>query len=104
RPPAPPLLSGANEELSPPGSTFKMVTASAALESGMTPETSLPNPAALDLPQTSSVLHNFGDEHCAGGAPRITLAEAFTESCNVTFGEIGLRLGGDGGRGGGERE
>jgi len=93
--PTQPLLSRANEELYPPGSTFKMVTASAALESGMTPNTELPNPAQLDLPQTTAVLHNFGDEHCAGGAPQITLSEAFTESCNVTFGEIGLRLGGD---------
>jgi peptidoglycan glycosyltransferase len=93
--PSQPLLSRANEELYPPGSTFKMVTASAALESGMTPDTKLPNPPQLDLPQTDAVLHNFGDEHCASGAPQITLAEAFAESCNVTFGEIGLRLGGD---------
>jgi peptidoglycan glycosyltransferase len=93
--PSQPLLSRANEELYPPGSTFKMVTASAALESGMTRETKLPNPAELDLPQTDATLHNFGNEHCAGGAPEITLAEAFASSCNVTFGEIGLRLGGD---------
>src|SRR5438552_6651094 len=88
-----PLLSRASQELFPPGSTFKLVTASAALENGMKPSTSFPNPPALPLPNSTSVLHNSGGEHGLGGAPRLTLAQALTVSCNVVFGEIGLRLG-----------
>jgi peptidoglycan glycosyltransferase len=51
-----------------------------------------PNPHVLQLPQTSSTLENFGNEVCNGGASSVTMIEAFTESCNVTFGEIGLEL------------
>jgi penicillin-binding protein A len=93
--PGKPLLSRAFQQLYPPGSTFKLVTASAALENGIRPTTSLPNPAQLTLPQTTHKLQNFGGEHCLGGAPQITLAQALTVSCNVVFGEIGLRLGAD---------
>ncbi|HXF57221.1 MAG TPA: penicillin-binding protein 2 [Actinomycetota bacterium] len=93
RDPAKPLLSRAAQELYPPGSTFKLVTAAAALESGMRPDTLLPNPPVLDLPQTVRQLHNFGGTRCLGGAPRITLAQALQVSCNVVFGELGLRLG-----------
>jgi peptidoglycan glycosyltransferase len=89
-----PLLSRAIDELYPPGSTFKMVTAAAALENGFGPDSTWPNPPVLDLPQTTATLENFGGEHCLGGASQITLAQALTISCNVVFGEIGLRLGG----------
>lgn len=88
-----PLISRASQELFPPGSTFKLVTAAAALENGVTPGTTFPNPAQLTLPTTTHKLENFGGELCLGGAPRITLAQAFTVSCNVVFGEVGLRLG-----------
>jgi penicillin-binding protein A len=91
--PEKPLLSRSSQELFPPGSTFKLVTAAAALENGMTPATTFPNPQELDLPQTTHNLENFGGEHCFGGASELTLAEAFQVSCNVVFGEIGLRLG-----------
>jgi peptidoglycan glycosyltransferase len=90
-----PLISRASQELFPPGSTFKLITASAALENEMTPGTTFPNPPALRLPQTTHELHNFGNEHCLGGAPQLTLAQALQVSCNVVFGEIGLRLGAD---------
>jgi peptidoglycan glycosyltransferase len=91
--PGKPLLSRASQELFPPGSTFKLVTAAAALENGMTPNTTFPNPPELSLPQTTHKLENFGGEHCLGGAPQLTLAQALQVSCNVVFGEIGLRLG-----------
>ncbi len=93
--PSKPLLSRASQELFPPGSTFKLVTTAAALENGMKPSTTFPNPAELDLPQTTNTLQNFGGEHCLGGAPQLTLAQALTVSCNVVFGEIGLKLGAD---------
>jgi penicillin-binding protein A len=91
--PAKPLLSRASQELFPPGSTFKLVTAAAALENGMNPNTTFPNPPSLDLPQTTHNLENFGGEHCLGGVATLTIAEALQVSCNVVFGEIGLKLG-----------
>lgn len=93
RDPNKPMVSKANQELYPPGSTFKLVTASAALENGYGPDSTWPNPPALDLPQTSATLQNFGGAHCNGGSSTITFEQAFTQSCNVTFGEIGLKLG-----------
>jgi len=88
-----PLVSRASDELFPPGSTFKLVTASAALQNGFGPDSTWPNPRELDLPLTDETLENFGGSHCAGGAPTITLAEALRISCNVTFGQVGLELG-----------
>lgn len=93
RDPDKPMVSKANQELYPPGSTFKLITASAALENGYGPDSTWPNPPVLDLPQSSATLQNFGGSHCLGGAASITLAQAMQVSCNVTFGEIGLELG-----------
>jgi peptidoglycan glycosyltransferase len=93
--PQKPLLSRAAQEVFPPGSTFKVVTAAGALENGKEPNTAFPNPPELDLPQTNNTLQNFGGEHCLGGAPEVTLAQALQVSCNVVFGEIGLELGAD---------
>ncbi len=88
-----PLLSKAIDELYLPGSTFKLVTASAALENGYTPDTDIPNPHVLHLPQSTAVLKNFGNELCHGGTPTVTMLQGFESSCNVTFGQIGLDLG-----------
>ncbi|MGH2539759.1 MAG: peptidoglycan D,D-transpeptidase FtsI family protein [Actinomycetota bacterium] len=92
--PEQPLISRAKDELFLPGSTGKLVTASAALENGVDPDgEQWPNPRVLDLPQTTNTLENFGGSHCNGGSQTVTMAEAFQESCNVTFAEIGLDLG-----------
>jgi penicillin-binding protein A len=88
-----PLLALSHQELFLPGSSFKIVTASAALENGFGPESRWPNPHRLTLPLTNEQLQNFGDDHCNGGSSQITMLEAFEESCNVTFAEVGLRLG-----------
>lgn len=88
-----PLLALSHQELFLPGSSFKIVTASAALENGFGPDSVWPNPHRLTLPLTNEELQNFGDDHCNGGASQITMLEAFEESCNVTFAEIGLALG-----------
>ena len=93
--PANPLLSRADAELFPPGSTYKLVTASAALQNGFGPNSLWDNPPVLDLPQTTATLENFGGEHCLGGVSKISLADALRVSCNVVFGEIGLKLGAD---------
>ena len=90
--PQKPLISRANDELYLPGSTFKMVTASAALQNGWGSE-DMAEPPRLDLPLTNDTLSNFGNEFCAGGAKRVTMFEAFTSSCNVIFAEVGLKLG-----------
>ena len=87
-----PLLSRATDELFPPGSTFKMITASAALENGFGTDSTWPNPHELDLPLTTGTIQNFGGEICPGGTST-TLITAFTDSCNVIFGEVGLKLG-----------
>jgi peptidoglycan glycosyltransferase len=91
--PSKPMVSKANQELYPPGSTFKLITASAALENGYGPDSTWPNPPVLDLPQSTATLQNFGGEHCLGGVDTLTLAQALTVSCNVVFGGIGLKLG-----------
>ncbi|MDR1393558.1 MAG: penicillin-binding protein 2 [Bifidobacteriaceae bacterium] len=76
-----------------PGSTFKLVTAAAALESGdFEPDSELSAPTALDLPGTSHKLTNYGDSSCSA-ASTMTMADALAISCNTAFGWLGLELG-----------
>lgn len=88
------LVSRATDTFFPPGSSFKIVTAAAALENGYRPDTPLQNPPKLDVPQTTSDIENFGGSQCPGGSD-ISLAEALQVSCNVAFGALGLELGAD---------
>jgi len=87
-----PLVAHAFQGLYLPGSTFKTVTASAALENGWGPQKVWPNPHHLELRDTDAHIENFGDEYCNGGAKTVTMGEAFTDSCNVPFAEIGIAL------------
>jgi peptidoglycan glycosyltransferase len=90
---ADPLLNRAISKTYPPGSTFKVVTAAAALENGVTVETQIPSPVVLDLPQTTAGLRNFGGSSCTGETS--TLPDAMRISCNTAFGALGLQLGDD---------
>ncbi len=88
-----PLLSRATGERYPPGSTFKTVVVAAALEAGLSPETTFPNPSGFRLPLTDRILRNFGGGACPGGGGSITLANGFRVSCNSTFAQAALRVG-----------
>ena len=89
-----PMLNRGIQEIFPPGSTFKLVTAAAALSSGQyTPESMVPGGSSLDLPQTTTNLPNENGMSCGGD--RITLTQALRVSCNVAFGWLGLQLGDD---------
>jgi peptidoglycan glycosyltransferase len=80
----------------PPGSTFKVVTAAAALENGVVSDenSTVPGPASLDLPLTSTNLPNEDGRAC-GPNNETTLIHALEISCNTTFGSLGLDLGGE---------
>jgi peptidoglycan glycosyltransferase len=82
-------------DLYPPGSTFKLVTAAAALSSGKFAEqTQIPGPASLKLPQTNTDLPTDDHQPCGQG-DKTTLTHALEISCNTAFGWLGLNLGAD---------
>jgi peptidoglycan glycosyltransferase len=89
-----PLDNRGIETALPPGSTFKLITAAAALSSGKyTPNSLVPGGTTLKLPQTKNTLSNENHSSCGGG--KITLTQALMVSCNVAFGTLGLKLGQD---------
>ena len=74
----------------PPGSTFKLVTAAAALDSGkISPESTINSPATLDVqgnPLDNSDLNDYGD---------INVEQALTNSVNTYFAQLGEDIGTD---------
>ncbi|GII56724.1 penicillin-binding protein [Planotetraspora thailandica] len=68
-----------------PGSTFKTVTASALLRSGMSTETMVDCPASYQIPGGRSI-PNFRDEEHGS----VTLRRAFALSCNTSFARLAV--------------
>ncbi|GAA3000907.1 penicillin-binding protein 2 [Streptosporangium longisporum] len=90
-----PLVNRAIERTYPPGSTFKVVTMAAYLNSDDTlgPDSQVDAPQVLDLPNTTADLPNYGGAAC--GAGRVTLSFSLEKSCNTPFGKIAMELGYD---------
>jgi penicillin-binding protein A len=84
-----PLSNRAAREIYPPGSTFKLVTAAAALADGKTPNSMVESPDRLRLPGTRVFLPN--STNCGG--TKITITQALKVSCNTAFANLGLDVG-----------
>jgi penicillin-binding protein A len=83
-----PLVDRAVQGQYPPGSTFKVVTAAAGLDSGtITPETTIDAPGSLDVqgqPLNNDFTQSFGP---------ISLDTALTYSVNTWFAQLGEQVG-----------
>jgi peptidoglycan glycosyltransferase len=86
-------LNRATQDVWPPGSTFKLVVAAAALSHGYTPQSRVQGGRSFDLPESTDTIQNEGGSDCGG--EEITLTQALAVSCNVSFADLGLKLGDD---------
>ncbi|WP_086560515.1 peptidoglycan D,D-transpeptidase FtsI family protein [Streptomyces africanus] len=86
-----PMLNRALRETYPPGSTFKVLTAAAALEDGLYTDADqkTKSPLPWTMPGTTTQLKNEGNIPCENA----TLRAALQYSCNTVFGKIGSDLG-----------
>lgn len=86
-----PMLNRALRQTYPPGSTFKVVTAAAALENGKYKSIDEPtdSPVPWKLPLSTQNLPNEGSIQCKN----VSLREALRVSCNTVFGKLGDDLG-----------
>ena len=82
-----PLLNRASVSTYPPGSTFKIIAAAAALEIGQGTDTSFPEMKEYQPEQTDRTIGNFGDSTCGGD-----MRTAFRVSCNTYFAQLGAEL------------
>ena len=90
RDPNQPLLNRTTQEIYPPGSTFKVVTASAALDSGkLTPDTVIDGSSPKEI--SGVPLENAGGESFGP----ISATDALTNSVNTYWAQVGERIGRD---------
>ncbi|MFE9425169.1 penicillin-binding transpeptidase domain-containing protein [Kitasatospora sp. NPDC006697] len=87
-----PMLNRALRQTYPPGSTFKVVTAAAALANGVVTDIHAPTtaPSPYVLPGTTTTLVN---DSSACDTPNMDLDTAMTLSCNSVLGYLGVQTG-----------
>jgi len=91
-----PLLNRAIQTRLPPGSTFKLVTAAAALESGnYDADSQVPGGATYQLPQTTGETGLIDNEGRDCGSTQIPFTQAMGQSCNTTFARLAVEVGAD---------
>jgi peptidoglycan glycosyltransferase len=92
--PAQPLVNRAINYTFPPGSTFKLITSSAAFATHKVGNqiSNIPAPQFYRLPGSHSTLTNDGGLPCGNGHP--TMLYALTVSCNTAFAKLGVTVGG----------
>jgi peptidoglycan glycosyltransferase len=91
-----PLLNRAIQTSLPPGSTFKLVTASAAIESGKyDADSDVPGGTTYQLPQTTGSSGEIDNEGRDCGTDKIPFSQAMENSCNTSFAQLGVELGAD---------
>ena len=89
---AAPLLNRATQGLYPPGSTFKVVTASAALDSGaFKPTSTLYDPGYCE--EYGKRVSNAGNPESPETFGTVTLAQGLQHSINSVFCNVGKRIG-----------
>ncbi|MEU2851048.1 peptidoglycan D,D-transpeptidase FtsI family protein [Streptomyces syringium] len=86
-----PMLNRALKQTYPPGSTFKVVTAAAALQNGLYKDvdSKTHSPLPWTLPDTRVQLQNEGNIPCKEASLRVALQY----SCNTVFGKVSADLG-----------
>jgi penicillin-binding protein A len=88
RDPNKPLLNRSTQELYPPGSTFKVVTATAALDSGkVRPESVIDGSSPKEI--SGVPLENSGGQSFGP----ISFTDALTNSVNTVFAQVGEQIG-----------
>ena len=94
--PSEPLLNRGIQTRLPPGSTFKVVTAAAAIDKGLyDADSQVPGGTTYQLPLTQGPTGQIDNEgrSCGANGGKIPFSQAMENSCNTTFAQLAGEVG-----------